>query len=406
MLNFIKKKANALYSWYKQGIFWRQVKIKLFRDYGGFKLYFPIAKVQKIQNNKIVCVSYHGVYHSGNPAFIVDELMTQRPDLEVVWLIDKRNMQDVNANRKIRLVDIYSYKAMYELASAKIWIDNSRKSVYVPKKENQFYLQTWHGGIALKTVEADAAKYLGKNYLDIAKNDAKNTDLMISNCKFCTDMYRRAFWYDGEIIEEGLPRNDFLVNHPDFDGVKLKEKLGIPANNVVLLYAPTFRGDKTKNPYIQDFTDLIKCLEEKANNPVTVLIKHHPNIRTMASGFHYIGNVIDVTDYPDIQHLYLISDYMITDYSSTMFEYGMLNKPVFLYVPDWKEYKENDREFYFSFEELPYMTAYSMEQLLHNIKNYDESNYLFSLDLFYNKVGLNESGHATQIIAKYLLQYI
>ena len=89
--------------------------------------------------------------------------------------------------------------------TAKVWVDSNRKEGYIRKRKGQFYIQTWHGGVPLKKIEGDCEEYLGEVYIQRAKWDSAMTDLYLSNGGFCTDMYRRAFWYTGEILECGTP---------------------------------------------------------------------------------------------------------------------------------------------------------------------------------------------------------
>lgn len=405
MLKEVKRRIKAVYRWHQEGRFWRQTKIKLFTDCGGFKLFFPFSYFVKIKPNKIVCVSYFGIYHSGNPACIVDRVKEMNNDVEIVWLVDKRS-NNYPVSYLEKTVDIYSFRAMYELASAKIWIDNARKNVYVPKKKDQFYLQTWHGGVALKKIEGDAENSLSKRYMKIAKMDSTNTDLMLSNSKFCTDMYRRAFWYNGIVLEKGLPRNDVIFKHPDFNTDQIREKIGVSKGHKLLLYAPTFRKSQEDFPYITDFSEIVNCLERKLGESVTVIVKHHPNIRKIVKNISYKGQVVDCTEYADIQDLFLLSDYLITDYSSTMFEFGMLKRPVFLYVNDWESYKKKDREFYFSFEELPFPCAYSTKELLEKLRLFDEASYEKELKTFFDHIGLCETGNATEAAASYVVSQL
>lgn len=406
LIKTFSKKIKIVYRWYQEGQFWRQVKIKLFARFGGFKLFFPVSYFVKINNHKVVCVSYSGIYHAGNPAYIADKIREMCTDAEIVWLVDQKKSLLTKEQYAENVVDFYSFRAMYELASARIWIDNARKSIYVPKKDGQFYLQTWHGGVALKKVEGDAEAQLSHNYIKIAKLDTTHTDLMLSNSRFCTEMYRRAFWYDGEILEKGLPRNDFLFHHPNFSENQVKEKIGVRKEHKLLLYAPTFRKNEEEFPYIVDFSGIIDCLERKLETQVTVIVKHHPNIRKLTNNISYKGRVVDATDYPDIQELYLISDFLITDYSSTMFEFSMLKKPVFLYINDWENYKNNDRGFYFDFEELPFAKAYSMKELLASIHSFDINSYDTKLEHFFSRIGLCESGAATDAAASYLVSIL
>ncbi|WP_028521061.1 CDP-glycerol glycerophosphotransferase family protein [Ruminococcus flavefaciens] len=395
----ITKVINSL----RDGTFFHKAVRHVLLSKTGYKAFVRILKMQKIQKNKIVCSSYGGMFHADNPALIVDKMLESNSELDIVWLVEKKN-----TNRKykgIRCVDIDSVQALYELSTAHIWIDNMRKFIFTPKKRGQFYLQTWHGSLPLKMVENDAKDTLESEYLKNAKKDAAYTDLMISGSKFFTDLCRSSFWYNGRIMAYGIPRDDALFHVSAEKSGKLKARLKIPSDNCVLLYAPTFRQDKTANPYLSDFSDIIKALQKATSKNVTVLLKFHPNMRNYFSTLNLENNIINLTDYPDIQDLYNISDYLITDYSSTMFEFAMLKKPVFLYMNDYAEYLK-ERKLYFSPDELPFPVSYSIEELIRSINESDIININNKAEDFFQKIGLCETGHSTEIIAKYLLKII
>ncbi len=97
-----------------------------------------------------------------------------------------------------KVVKETSMKAIYHLATAKLWIDNSRKREWIIKRKGQYYVQTWHGNVCIKTIEKDAEDYLDKPYIRCAKHDSQMADLMISGSKFRTKNYRSAFYYKGK----------------------------------------------------------------------------------------------------------------------------------------------------------------------------------------------------------------
>ena len=144
-----------------------------------------------------------------------------------------------------------SLKYFYTVCTSKVWIDNRRPIIELTKRKKQFYIQTWHGGIALKKIEGDAENKLPKRYIKCAKKDSKAIDLMVSNSSFCTQMYRRAFWYNGRIEEYGTPRNDILMNEKNHKGIKEKVHKNLKIKNKynLIMYAPTFRADENLECY-------------------------------------------------------------------------------------------------------------------------------------------------------------
>ena len=141
----------------------------------------------------------------------------------------------------------------------------------------------------------------------------------------------------------------------------------------------------------------MKELNEKYNKEWIVLLRLHPNIAHKSKELceKASNNIIDVSNYGDMYELMLISDILITDYSSVMFEFSFASKPVFLYANDLDEYIK-DRGFYFDYNDLPYTIANNNEELINNITNFDNDIYQIKLKEFFDKIGLKETGKASK----------
>lgn len=351
----------------------------------------------RVDSNKIVFCNFYGKGYGDNPKYITEYIIKEKENWKLVWIIDKKNI-NTPFPKEIKKVKYGTLRAMYELASAKIWIDNVRKDIYPFKKKNQYYIQTWHGGIALKKIEKDAENSLPPNYIKKAKKDSKMIDFMISNSEFCTNMYKRAFWYNGKIIEIGTPRNDVLLNKSIYDEIKknVYEKLNIKKDTKIVLYAPTFRKDGGLEYYDLNFKLVIQALEKQTNESWICLLRLHPNISFKNLKLELDEkSVIDVSKYNDIYELMVSSNILITDYSSLMFEFSYMKKPVFLYANDVNEYIK-DRGFYFDYLQLPYMVSKNNYELIENIKSFNYEEYENKLKLFINRIGLKEDGNASK----------
>ena len=171
-----------------------------------------------------------------------------------------------------------------------------------------------------------------------------------------------------------------------------------------MLYAPTFRKNRSIDPYRIDWNKVIPALKEKfEGQDVTVLLRLHPNLIGAADVSPLLNNpsVIDVTLYHDMQELLCISDMLITDYSSSMFDFTMQMKPCLLYATDVEQY---DRGYYFDFKDLPYPLAVNQEELMANIIGFDNEKYTARLKQFFDvTVGLFEDGNASKELTKWML---
>ena len=210
---------------------------------------------------------------------------------------------------------------------------------------------------------------------------------MLSDSKWCTLFMRRAFKYEGEVLEYGLPRNDTLLQ-PDCvaqNRTKVCGVLGIEENEKLLLYAPTFRVDKCIDNYIFDWKIIIAALESRWSSKFKILIRLHPNMMGIVDTSPMItsSNCLDVTGYPDMQELLCAADVLITDYSSSMFEFAIKKSPCFLFAPDANTY---DRGFYFNLRELPFPVSNNESEMAEQICSFNEVKYIEDLHHLFNEV--------------------
>ena len=362
-----------------------------------------------IKSNKIVASNFHGKKFGDNPGAIVAELLKSHEDLDIVWVLDDVNY-DSDLPGGVRRVKEGSVRQLFEMATAKVWIDNVRKYFYPKKRKGQFYIQTWHGSIGMKMVEADAPN-LPKEYIKDAKMDSKNADLFISGSKFLSGLYRKSFWYNGKIVEVGTPRLDKLITRgSDKEYVeKLRHKvlnyIGIKDNPKLkmVLYAPTFRRSKIKHNI--DFERLRASLKKRFGGEWIVLLRLHPNeANKNRLENDAIKGVYDCTGYPDLYELLPLADVVISDYSSLAFEAAMINKIIFLYAPDYHEYVNNDRGLYFDpKKDLPFPFSENNNDLEKDILNYKMKNNSSEMS---KKFGINETGKSAKYIAELILREI
>ncbi len=371
---------------------------------------FYALRVFPIQKNKIVFSNFGGKGFGGDCKYIYEALKTENKqhDLDVVWLCDE-SIDTSLIPSDIRCVKKDSFKSMYELVTAQAWVDNIRKSGFVRKRKKQYYVMTWHGGIGVKKVEKDAEKALRRSYIYDAKNDSSMADLMMADSKWQYDLIRRAFWYNGEIAQCGLPRMDHLFNSDVSLKNAIKDKLGIPHNEKCVLYAPTFRAQLDSmdlSVYSLDWNAIIEALKQKTNDSWTGLMRLHPNIAELASSLNLPKSVVDVTAYPDMQELLLAADCLITDYSSAVFEFSIQKKMAFIFALDLKSYIR-DRDLYFNYSELPFALAESNEELVKNINAFSQESYDKKIEeFFYSRCGLYNGGKASSFVAKQIMKSI
>ena len=367
--------------------------------YEWIVMLFYLFRLFPIQNNRIVLCNVWGF--GDNAKYVTEELVRQRLPYELIFITN----HPPKGISGIRFLKTNSVKAIKALATARVWVDSNRKEAFTRKRAGQYYIQLWHGGLPLKKIEGDCAEYLGEKYIKRAKKDSNITDLYVSNGAFCTQMYRRAFWYRGEILECGTPRNDILLSENQGKISATKRKLGINTEKKIVLYAPTYRD--TTNPYTYEinYEAIQNELKKKYEGEWVVVIRLHPLVAQQSSHLLYNELFIDGSRYPDMYELMKASDVLITDYSNTMFEFAMMKRPVFLYAKDANSYS-NERGFYFNMEELPFQMATSTEELLHNIRTHNQDSYEKETQEFFNLIKLKETGTASKQVVEKIVEVI
>ena len=265
----------------------------------------------------------------------------------------------------------------------------------ISKKKSQFFVYIPHGQSGAKYVEK-AANGLGASYIEGSKWHSSVSDLFLSSSKMQTQEMRDYFWYeDGEIMESGLPRNDIFFHFNEKDIQRFREHLGINDNEYVVIYAPTFRNKGGLSVYDIDTQRLREVIRKKKGCDCTILIRLHPNyIWYGKPSFVYSNKVMDVTNYPDIQELLVASDLLITDYSSTMFDFMLMKRPVFLYTKDIENYQEMRglKDWFFK---VHFQFCHNNDELCQAIIDFDASSYLQRCKEFDKLYGSLEDGYAT-----------
>ena len=369
--------------------------------YIWIRILFRIFHLFPIKKNRIVFCNVWG--YGDNARYVVEELVKQREGQEIFFITNHPEQAGNVAG--IHFLKTNSMAAIQALATARVWVDNNRKEPYITKRKGQYYIQLWHGGLALKKIEGDCAEHLGEAYINNARRDSAMTDLYVSNGEFCTNMYRRAFFYEGEIIECGTPRNDAFIKGNLEKAASVKRSLSIGLETKIVLYAPTYRDGSEVSAYQFDFEQVRKAMEARFGGEFVMIVRMHPLVSALGDVLEYGDKILNGSHYPDMYELMLASDVLITDYSNTMFEFSMMKRPVFLYASDFTMYKK-ERGFYFDYYTLPYKIAADSEELIQCIVRFDEEEYQKELNRFFDTVNLKESGKAAEVVVQRILEKV
>ena len=357
-----------------------------------------------LKTNKIVICSFFGKGYTDNPKYIAQELLSRHPEYDIVWILRPDNQDKAEIPNMIRVISWGSIKSFYELMTAKVWVDNQRKLLScLRKRKGQIYIQTWHG-FGPKNIQTE---YVNLNYFQLKGicRDSNNTDLYLSNNSILDGIYRRSFFYNGEILRKGFPRNDVLfVGDREKILTKIQNKYNISASTKIIMYAPTYRNGYGLEIYNLDYSRCLDALTEKFGDNWCMLLRLHPTISYKSKDIGWSdSHIIDVSDYLDMQELLLISDVLITDYSSCMFDYFLTKKPCFIYAPDYEIYQEKVG-FCLDMNELPFTISKDTDELINNINHFEHEPYINLYNHYNDKYGFTDDGNASKAVVDWIEQ--
>lgn len=376
-----------------------------------------------INKKRIMCVCWGGKKYNCNPKAITDALLRRQDThgIQIVYAFDEPSRFADILPERVQSVEIGSLQYYYLLATSHVIIANTRfVGLMWPfaKKSSQIYIQTQHGGHGIKKVELDVRDALTEEYITNAIEDTKRTDLMLSDSKYWTRVYRTAYQYGGEVLESGLPRNDvFFAGDEEKRAFKQKALDYIVHHNSIsnpqelsgakfLIYTPTFRNNQRRDVYGFDVDKVVRALEERFGGVWYILVSSHPNMVDYYREVYDFSNprLLDVGTYPELQELLVVSDALITDYSSAEMDFSLTSRPVFQLIRDREDY---DRGTYLDPRSLPFPYSENDDALVNNILTFDEEKYRADLNDFNtNVIGLNETGHAADNVAEWIMQHI
>ena len=367
-------------------------------------MFYPFSWLP-LNKRKLVFDNFGGRGYGDNPKYIADELLKQDKNLDIVWLTKDMSISVPDGVRKVRYG---SWRAFLEWSTAKIWVDNIRNSDRPWKRKKQIYLQTWHGSYGVKLVEKDVESTLSTSYLVMAKYDGRISDGIISSCQLQTEQFKRSFWlHDNvEVLEYGLPRNDDFFHSEKITHINqiVRDRYSISLDELVVLYMPTFRDDGSTKAYNLDYDKIINSFQKFYNKKVRVLIRFHPNVDNT-----FFKNdderLINVTDYPDPQDLMFAADIMISDYSSAPTDFMLLNRVVFLYMPDYEEYTKL-RPLNQDFNNLPFIKCYTNLELVEQISRFSKIDYYKCANDYKLKNRQFDDGNAARKSAEWIVNQL
>ena len=345
-----------------------------------------------VEGDKVFFSSYDGTLYNDNPRAVAEALHALCPDLKLVFRLNARGRR-MDLPDWVRVAPGLSLETLRELATSGAIVTNAGMKRWMVKFLDQFYVQTWHGDRGFKRIYLDVNPRR-RYYL----KEVPRIDLAVSGSAFGSRVYRSAMGVKGEILEQGCPRNDVLVQNPPALARRVRESLGIPEGERVLMYAPTFREADTggRQAARLSLEKALRALEAATGERWRCITRSHEVARGIAADAG-----VDVSDYPETTELLLITDLLITDYSSIGGDFMLLNRPVVYYQPDRAEYDRDRGGLYFDPDHSPLKVVHSEQALLDLLAHpFDPAENCREALAFF---GANETGRAAEAVAERII---
>ncbi len=333
------------------------------QDFAHYLVHLPVL------DDLVLFESFLGKAYAGNPRYIYEELRIVRPDLRCVWAYQGRTR--IPGDPEVVARGSEEYWRL--LAQAKYRVNNIRFPA-AGKKPETIYLQTWHG-TPLKRLSYDITVQGPEvQARDALYDESRSWSLLLSENAYSSTVLARAFRYDGQVLEAGYPLTDALVDTSDSLKRMRKRALGLPEEKRLVLYAPTWRDDKSTAAWQHQF-DLNLDLSLLANAlpaDMLLLIKAHHLVSERLDQAELPGNVLDFSHIEDINDLCQVADVLVTDYSSVFFDFAVTGRPILFYCYDLDRYASHTRGLYLDVhEELPGPVVQTTDALLDCLRSLD-----------------------------------
>lgn len=370
---------------------------------GRFKKYYS----NQVDDNLIIFSSMHGKSYNDSVKYLYLELLNnpQYSNYNFIWAFNSPLEYTYLINPRTRVISYLSEEYFECLSKAKYIFTSTRIIDGFEFKPNQVYTQTWHGSplkkLGVDIVVTSNARTSILDYQLMNQNDSYRIKYFLSQNSFSTEKFKSAFELSDtcNILELGYPRNDLLFNYNNDDIMRIKESLNIDLNKKIILYTPTWRENNLKiNKYEdEEAIDFNKVLNH-LNDEYIILYRSH----YMSSNNINNNQIIDVSKHDDISELFIISDILITDYSSTFFDFANLKRPIIFHMYDYDTYLNDTRGVYQEvLNDLPGTITKDEMSLIEAIK---ENKVSDNIEYFNNKYCLYDDGNASKRVIKEIIK--
>lgn len=412
----LKRKAKRIYPaavegkfFHRIGVAWKQMAASVDRSI-GYQNRKILSKHTSVNPDQIMFITFNYAY-SCNPKYICEELIRRNANVQIYWSVQNLiSRNEVPERDNIHIVKANSYEYFEAACSSKVLVINSLlgdKFYPFPTKPEQIVYETWHGSLGIKRFDPDHYN-TNVTWPEAAKRTGRLTTYCITNSKFEEDVFRETFWQNTPLLRLGHARNDVFFPTYEKKAAEWRAQFlrdyALPDGTKFVLYAPTFRDTHNFAVYDLQPGRLLHALEKRFGGNWKLLVRYHDNDKKGEKTKNTVrgADVIDVTDYADIQELLSFVDAGITDYSSWIYDFVNSRRPGFIYARDIDLYN-NERGFYFRLEQTPFPVARNNDEMEAAVLAFDENSFVKKCDAFLRTKQSVDDGHSSERICDDIL---
>lgn len=358
-----------------------------------------------VKRNRVVLMNALAQNYGDNPKYVAQYLLKHHPGkFQIVIPVKDPAANACLAEKGLTVVKYNSLKYFYYALTCKVFLTNSGGFSYLPMRKKQYIINTWHGGGAYKKCGLDMYEDTPVFRRDL-KLAGDRTDLFLSTCHRFTQVVSASMLTPEKVFWEiGMPRNDIMCNPDPVLRAEIRKRLGLQEEEKLILFAPTYR--KPQDNYFKesiaisygvDCQRVCKAMSARFGGSWRFAYRLHPCVvnRDGLPG----GDVLDLTDYPDMQELLLAADAMINDFSSSMWDFMLTGRPSFLFAVDLEHYIKTT-QVYTPVEQWPFPCSTDNDRLEQTILEFNEADYAAACHRHYQQLGGCETGKATELVCQ------
>lgn len=363
-----------------------------------FALVYHLCRLIPVKKKRVFCIVTHDDGEGSNVAIVVRALKKQDNDYTFSYLT-KRETRAVKSLSGMKTLLTFFFRKPFELARAEVVLmDNIfLPYAYLHRRKGTKVIQLWHGTGTIKKFGQDVnIGYLGS----LERRANANITHLIVNSPSIKKVYAGAFGVaENNVYPIGLPKTDELLRRIKAaeaagkwsDKEYIYQKYHIPSDKKLILYAPTFRDNPEQNPRL---IELVKEMSRELSGDYFLGLRLHPHIASTFETEELGSHICQLSFEKDVNTVLMAADILITDYSSIIFEYCLMKRPMIFYAYDFLEFSDQGRGFYYDYESfVPGPVAYNCQEVLDIIRT--KAFELYRIDDFVNRNYIYTDGNAT-----------